>query len=672
MPKIESVLVANRGEIACRIIRTLRAQGIRSIAVYSDADAGARHVALADESVRLGTANAADSYLNAGKVIAAAVLTGANAIHPGYGFLAENAEFAAACTHAGLVFIGPSAEAIDTMGDKIRAKAHVAERGVPVVPGVARPGLTDEDLIAAVLQVGFPALIKPSAGGGGKGMHVVEREEDVAAAVASARREAASSFGDDTLFVERYLQQPRHIEVQVLADQHGTVIHLGERECSLQRRHQKVIEEAPSALLDPATRERIGLSACETARSVGYAGAGTVEFIISADAPTEYFFMEMNTRLQVEHPVTEMVTGVDIVDWQVRIAAGEPLTITQDDVVLTGHAVEARIYAEDPPNGFLPTGGTVEAYVEPGGDAIRVDSAIIPGLQVSSDYDPMMAKVIAWAPDRRRAIERLDAALGRTAVVGVVNNIPFLRRLLQDVDVLAGDLDTGLIARRLDALVHVPDDPDDLVKAALLSWAADRVQPVNGPWASLSGWRIGRPAASRYRYRPADGDTREVAITRTDGVLSVRVDDGPARTASVVLTGPSARIRLGAVSAPVTAFVRSGDRVEFVERGVRRQLVEHRRDIGGADDAQSEPELRSPMPGTVVAIVAADGASVEAGDPVIVIEAMKMEHVLRAPVPGRVRLTVAVGASVAANQAVVTIEPSADAGPAAESKERDE
>src|SRR4051812_11401403 len=355
----DTVLVANRGEIAVRVIQTLDRLGVRSVAVYSDADAGARHVLEADTAVRLGPAPARESYLAIDKVIDAAVRTGSQAIHPGYGFLSENAAFAAACDRAGVVFLGPSAHAIEVMGDKIAAKNAVVEFDVPVVPGIARPGLTDDELVAAADEVGYPVLVKPSAGGGGKGMRLVEDPAQLREALVSARREAASAFGDDTLFLERFVLRPRHIEAQVLADTHGNVVHLGERECSLQRRHQKVIEEAPSPLLDAATRARIGEAACNTARSVDYTGAGTVEFIVSADKPDEFFFMEMNTRLQVEHPVTELVTGVDLVEQQVLIAAGGTLPLAQDDVVMTGHAVEARVYAEDPARDFLPTGGTV-------------------------------------------------------------------------------------------------------------------------------------------------------------------------------------------------------------------------------------------------------------------------------------------------------------------------
>ncbi|MFZ2527804.1 MAG: biotin carboxylase N-terminal domain-containing protein, partial [Rhodococcus sp. (in: high G+C Gram-positive bacteria)] len=436
----ETVLVANRGEIAVRVIRTLRRMGIRSVAVYSDADAGALHVLEADTAVRIGPAAARESYLDIAKVIDAARSTGARAIHPGYGFLSENSAFAQACADAGIAFLGPPAKAIETMGDKITAKNAVSAFDVPVVPGISRPGLTDDELIAGAADVGYPVLVKPSAGGGGKGMRLVTDPADLPDALVSARREAASAFGDDTLFLERFVQRPRHIEVQIVADTHGNVVHLGERECSLQRRHQKVIEEAPSPLLDEATRARIGAAACNTARSVDYTGAGTVEFIVSADAPDEFFFMEMNTRLQVEHPVTELVTGLDLVEWQVRVAAGEPLGFTQDDITLTGHAIEARVYAEDPARGFLPTGGTVLGLDEASGTGVRVDSGLREGTVVGSDYDPMLSKVIAHGPDRASALRRLDRALSETAVLGVVTNIDFARFLLADPDVQAGAL----------------------------------------------------------------------------------------------------------------------------------------------------------------------------------------------------------------------------------------
>ena len=654
----DTVLIANRGEIACRIIATLRTLGIRSVAVYSDADAAARHVSLADVAVRIGRASAADSYLNVERIVGAAVESGAQAIHPGYGFLAENVQFAAACAAAGIVFIGPNIDALEIMGDKIRAKAQVTARGVPVVPGVARPGLTDSELMKAALEIGFPALIKPSAGGGGKGMHVVWAPEELEDALAAARREAKSSFGDDTLFIERFLARPRHIEVQVLADGHGNVVHLGERECSLQRRHQKVIEEAPSPLIDETTRERIGEAACESARSVGYLGAGTVEFIVSADAPDEFFFIEMNTRLQVEHPVTELVTGIDLVEWQLRIAAGEPLDFAQRDVELTGHAVEARVYAEDPTRGFLPTGGTVLELQEPTGAGIRVDSALVPGLVVSSDYDPMLAKVIAWAPDRASALQRLRAALRDTVVLGVGTNVEFLGLLLSAPAVESGDLDTELIGRILPDMAFAEPGPDVFATAALIRHADGSRASEAGPWATPNGWRMGAAAPSVYRMRSVPGEvSATVRVWGSPSHLQVRVDDGDLREGSVVLRGCQARVTIGEVSATWVFAESGGDELHLSSQGVSWTLLETRGARGESHDGDADPELRSPLPGAVVAISVTDGQVVEAGAPIAIVEAMKMEHVLRAPVAGSVSLRVALGSQVAGDQIVATIVP---------------
>ncbi|PLW68034.1 acetyl/propionyl-CoA carboxylase subunit alpha, partial [Streptomyces sp. DJ] len=439
----DTVLVANRGEIAVRVVRTLRRLGIRSVAVYSDADARARHVAEADTAVRIGPPAASGSYLSAERIVEAALRTGAQAVHPGYGFLAENAAFARACADAGLVFVGPPASAVELMGDKIRAKETVKAAGVPVVPGSSGSGLTDAQLVAAAEEIGVPVLLKPSAGGGGKGMRLVRDLAALPEEIAAARREARGSFGDDTLLLERWIDRPRHIEIQVLADAHGGVIHLGERECSLQRRHQKLIEEAPSPLLDAATRAAMGEAAVRAARSCGYTGAGTVEFIVPGDDPSSYFFMEMNTRLQVEHPVTEMVTGLDLVEWQIRTAAGEHLPLAQEDVALDGHAVEARICAETVSvtagsPAFLPSGGSVLLLREPDGEGVRTDSGLAQGTEVGSLYDPMLSKVIAHGPDRATALRRLRAALAGTVTLGVPTNAGFLRRLLADPDVVAG------------------------------------------------------------------------------------------------------------------------------------------------------------------------------------------------------------------------------------------
>ncbi|MGB3481973.1 MAG: acetyl/propionyl/methylcrotonyl-CoA carboxylase subunit alpha [Mycobacterium sp.] len=650
----DTILVANRGEIAVRVIRTLKSMGIRSVAVYSEADAGARHVAEADTAVLIGPAPARQSYLNIAAIVAAAQRTGAQAVHPGYGFLSENAEFAAALDAAGIVFIGPPASAISTMGDKITAKRTVSQFDVPVVPGIAEPGLSDDQLIAAAEGIGYPVLVKPSAGGGGKGMRLVEQPGELAAALASARRESASAFGDDTLFLERFVLRPRHIEVQVIADQHGNVLHLGERECSLQRRHQKVIEEAPSPLLDAPTRERIGAAACNTARSVDYTGAGTVEFIVSADRPDEFFFMEMNTRLQVEHPVTELVTGWDLVEWQIRVAAGEKLTAAQSDIVLDGHAIEARVYAEDPGRGFLPTGGDVLEVLEPTGAGVRVDSGLRAGTVVGSDYDPMLAKVIAHGEDRAAALRGLDRALADTAVLGVVTNIDFLRFLLADNDVQAGNLDTGLLDRRLPSYQPASAADRELVAAAAYRWLQCWGQAGDDLWSMPTGWRMGDHAPTITRLQSGTR-TEHVHITGRPGAAVATVEGGPAQTLTAHLDGVHLTV------------VFDGLRTEYVVAGADHQIwlagggtvtsvTEVREAPVRADDTQSgDAELTSPMPGAVVAVNLADGASVTAGTVVVAVEAMKMEHALTAPVDGVVELLVAVGDQVKVGQPLARI-----------------
>jgi acetyl-CoA/propionyl-CoA carboxylase biotin carboxyl carrier protein len=614
-----TVLVANRGEIACRVIRTLRDLGIRSAAVYSDADAGARHVSLADVAVRLGPAPASESYLSIDAVLAAAAEVGADAIHPGYGFLSENTAFARACADAGIVFVGPGVDAIEAMGDKIAAKALVSSRGVPVVPGSSGAGLSNPDLTEAAETVGYPLLLKPSGGGGGKGMQVVRSADELPAALASARRIATASFGDDTLLLERLIETPRHIEVQVLADRHGAVVHLGERECSLQRRHQKVVEEAPSPLLDDETRARIGEAACEVARSVAYEGAGTVEFLVSAADPGTFFFIEMNTRLQVEHPVTELVTGLDLVELQLRIAAGEPLPFVQDDVRITGHAIEARVYAEAPARGFLPATGTVLALVEPTGEGMRIDSSLVPGLVISGDYDPMLAKAIAHGADRDEALQRLDTLLRGYAILGVDTNVGYLRDLLASPEVQAGRLDTGLIDR-LGAPVDAEPTEADLRTAAAVA-AGD---PGTGPWR-LDGWRAGG-AARPALPRPAPGILTALEST----------SDGP-----VVWLHRDGRI----LALPVP------DRATLLAR----RLAARERDAGPV-----APELRAAMPGTVAAVAVDDGATVDAGTTVLTIEAMKMEHALVAPHAGTVSVRVHPGDLVRRDQVVAVVTPHPD------------
>ncbi|MGO4493087.1 biotin carboxylase N-terminal domain-containing protein [Arthrobacter sp. 2YAF22_2] len=706
-PLFGTVLVANRGEIACRVIRTLRALGIRSVAVYSDADAGARHVRDADLAVRIGPAAATESYLKIEAIIQACRDTGAEAVHPGYGFLSENVNFARALEQAGITFIGPGVESLNVMGDKIRSKNHVTGYGVPVVPGIAEPGMSDAQLIEAAAGVGFPLLIKPSAGGGGKGMHIVERAEDLEATLATARRVAASAFGDDTLFLERLVTTPRHIEVQVLADNHGNVIHLGERECSLQRRHQKVIEEAPSPLLESLPdgaeiRARLGQAACQAARSVSYSGAGTVEFLVSDNAPDEFFFMEMNTRLQVEHPVTEMVTGVDLVEWQVRIAAGEELTVKQDDVVLSGHSVEARVYAEVPERNFLPSGGEILLLDERGeiftlledADAptpaaadpdIRIDSSLRRGLEISSDYDPMVAKVIAWGKDRAAALEKLDTALSRYTVLGPDTNVEYLRLLINDADVRAGRLDTGLIERKMLGFRFRRPGDAELMAAALPFWVlAEGPTGVGSPWDSPRGWRLGVPAPWTMSFGTPGGGLSTVAVTFVENIdlgrARVRVDGGPEHDVSVIgLSSDNILFDIDGVEQRF-AHVQSGQdfprenppefvylgnggwscRLEPLSRETRlaRVLAAVEREEGAAD-----PAVRSPMPGTVVSVSVSNGDTVEAGQVLLSVEAMKMEHQLVAPLDGTVHISIGTGDLVKADQVLATIHPAAPDGP---------
>ncbi|MDX3317313.1 acetyl-CoA carboxylase biotin carboxylase subunit [Streptomyces sp. ME03-5684b] len=639
----DTVLVANRGEIAVRVIRTLRSMGVRSVAVFSDADADARHVREADDAVRIGPAPATESYLSVERLLAAAARTGAQAVHPGYGFLAENAGFARACEEAGLVFIGPSADAIALMGDKIRAKETVRAAGVPVVPGSSGSGLTDEQLADAAREIGTPVLLKPSAGGGGKGMRLVRDTAVLADEIAAARREARASFGDDTLLVERWIDRPRHIEIQVLADGHGGVVHLGERECSLQRRHQKVIEEAPSVLLDEATRAAMGEAAVQAARSCGYRGAGTVEFIVPGSGPSQYYFMEMNTRLQVEHPVTELVTGLDLVEWQLRVAAGEPLGFGQEDVRLTGHAIEARLCAEDPARGFLPSGGTVLRLREPEGDGVRTDSGLSEGTEVGSLYDPMLSKVIAYGPDRETALRRLRAALAGTVTLGVQTNAGFLRRLLAHPAVVAGELDTGLVEREVDGLVatDVPEEVYEAAAAVRLEALRPRGDGWTDPFSVPSGWRMGgEPKAAAFHLRVTDP-----------------VEHTPRGTHTV--TGDRVTVTLDGVR---HTFHRAAD---WLGRdGDAWQVRDHdpvaaslnRSAHAGADS------LTAPMPGTVTVVKVAVGDEVSAGQSLLVVEAMKMEHVISAPHAGTVaELDVAPGTTVAMDQVLAVIAPTDDA-----------
>ncbi|MFG2624704.1 acetyl-CoA carboxylase biotin carboxylase subunit [Streptomyces sp. NPDC048473] len=694
MTMFDTVLVANRGEIAVRVIRTLRELGVRSVAVFSDADADARHVREADTAVRIGPAPASMSYLSVPALLDAARRTGAQAVHPGYGFLAENAGFAQACAEAGLAFIGPPAQAISLMGDKIRAKETVAAAGVPVVPGSSGSGLTDAQLDTAAREIGTPVLLKPSAGGGGKGMRLVRDEALLADEIAAARREARASFGDDTLLVERWIDRPRHIEIQVLADAHGNVVHLGERECSLQRRHQKIIEEAPSVLLDEETRAAMGEAAVQAARSCGYVGAGTVEFIVPGNDPASYYFMEMNTRLQVEHPVTELITGLDLVEWQLRVAAGEQLPYEQQDIRLTGHAIEARICAEDPFRGFLPSGGTVLALHEPQGNGVRTDSGLGAGGEVGSLYDPMLSKVIAYGPDRAVALRRLRAALADTVILGVPTNAGFLRRLLAHPAVVAGDLDTGLVEREVAGLVPEGVPEEVYAAAALLRQGVPASAPPAtapgwvDPFSVANGWRLGgTPARTVRDFRLPGHDPVQVSLrscpagteltfghvgegaqppepaTGACGPLAPM--PGSKETARLIELSPHRlTLELAGVTHTFT-HAASPDGTWLGRDGDTWHVQDHdpvEASLAGAARSGADT-LAAPMPGTVTVVKVAVGDEVVAGQSLLVVEAMKMEHVISAPHAGTVtELDVTAGATVAMDQILAVVTPAAEPG----------
>ncbi|WP_282205739.1 ATP-binding protein [Kitasatospora fiedleri] len=718
----DTVLVANRGEIALRVIRTLRRLGVRSVAVHSDADADAPHVRAADLAVRLGPADRSDSsaagtYLRADLILDAVRRTGAQAVHPGYGFLAENSAFAEACTRAGLVFIGPPPAAVELMGDKINAKEAVRTAGVPVVPGSEDGSPSDEQLIEAATRIGYPVLLKPSAGGGGKGMRLVRDPAELPAELAAARRVARTAFGDDTLLLERWVDQPRHIEVQVLADTHGRTVHLGERECSLQRRHQKLIEEAPSVLLNPRTRAAMGAAAVRAAEACGYTGAGTVEFIVpggdpagpGADDVLDFFFMEMNTRLQVEHPVTELAVAVagpdgpqrlDLVEWQLRVAAGEALPFAQSDISFLGHAIEARICAEDPERDFLPTGGEVLLLDEPSGEGVRVDSGIAPGDRIGSLYDPMLAKVIAYGPDRPTAIRRLRAALAETRILGVTTNTGYLRRLLAQPEVTAGRLDTGLVERSaqqdaslLSSPYTRPESIDLLHFAAALLRQLElgRAGASDGwtdPFSLPSGWRLGGEAAwTTHRLRlpgrePVTVSCRMITSGEIESAIGfsatsspeweVRLGDAPARRARASLDGDLLRLAVDGLQATFTVASERTPEGAVHWLGVDGDAWPvHPFDVTAeraAAGAAHQGTLTAPMPGTVTVVKVEPGERVNRGQALLVLEAMKMEHVISAPHDGTVEdLRVAAGATVAMDAPLVTVtaaeEPSAPAAP---------
>ncbi|MFP5310115.1 MAG: acetyl/propionyl/methylcrotonyl-CoA carboxylase subunit alpha [Actinomycetes bacterium] len=635
------VLIANRGEIARRVIRTCRRLGIETVAVHSDVDAREPHVRDADAAVLLGPAPAVDSYLDVAKVVDAAVRSGADAIHPGYGFLSENPALAEACAAAGITFVGPSADVMRLMGDKAAAKARMQAAGVPVVPGIDATELDDDAVAAAAEEVGFPVLIKAVAGGGGKGMRAVHEAAGFADALAAAKREARGAFGDDRVIVEKLVTSPRHVEVQVMGDTHGHVVHVLERECSVQRRHQKVVEETPSVALDEALRAEMGAAAVRAAAEVGYVGAGTVEFILGPDGA--FYFLEMNTRLQVEHPVTELVTGLDLVELQLRVAAGQPLGIAQEDVVGSGHAIEVRLYAEDPAGGFLPQTGPVLLFDTPDGPGVRVDAGVATGSEVSRFYDPMLAKLVVHAPDRDTAIDRMTWLTRHTSVLGVTTNLAFLHDVVAHDAFRAGDTTTDFLDTHLPEWQPPATPTSALVAAAVALQTAQEAAGDTSPWGRLGPWRTG--AVGGWRLTLEDGETtHRLEVSGGRGRYRVRVDDDEPLDAHVLdADGDLLRLEVGGddVTARVAVAARDGsDPVRtvwvhadgatraLVVRPATRHVAPGRLAAGAA--------FASPMPGAVIAVNVAEGDRVTAGQTLVVVEAMKMEHPVTAPTAGTI------------------------------------
>jgi 3-methylcrotonyl-CoA carboxylase alpha subunit len=652
------ILIANRGEIACRVAVTARRMGIRTVAVYSEADANAKHVAVCDEAVLIGPAAAKESYLKGDTIIAVALATGAQAIHPGYGFLSENADFADACAAAGLVFIGPPASSMRAMGSKSAAKTLMESANVPLVPGYHGESQDPDLLQREADRIGYPVLLKASAGGGGKGMRVVERSEDFAAALASCKREAISSFGDDKVLAEKYLQRPRHIEIQVFADTLGNCVYLHERDCSVQRRHQKVLEEAPAPHMPPARREAMGEAAVAAAKAVGYVGAGTVEFIANQDG--SFYFMEMNTRLQVEHPVTEMITWTDLVEWQLRVAAGQPLPLRQDELAIHGHAIEARIYAENPEKGFLPSIGTLRHMDTPdavsfelGGTSnapasVRIDSGVREGDAISPFYDPMIAKLIVWGADRTQALARMRQALAEFQIVGLATNIAFLKRLVEGDAFSSANLDTGLIERN-GATLFPPAAPAPAGALALAAMAlvAGEHTGSTDPWANTTGWRLNGDYQRQLAFTDDNGTAYDLKLTYLHDGWHLAVDGEQTDLALAARDGATLSIRLGAASLHGTVR-RDGD-LFHVFTGGRHFILTYHDPMAHAGEVETAGgRLTAPMPGKVVAILAKAGQDVKKGEALVIMEAMKMEHTIGAPSDGVVEeLLYAVGDQVA-------------------------
>jgi 3-methylcrotonyl-CoA carboxylase alpha subunit len=656
-----TLLIANRGEIACRVIRTAKMMGLRTVAVYSEADRDAMHVAMADEAVLLGPARARDSYLNIERVIEAARQSGAEAVHPGYGFLSESAEFAQACFEAGLIFVGPTADMIRAMGSKSGSKMLMEKAGVPLVPGYHGEAQDDATLAKAADQIGFPVLVKASAGGGGRGMRIVRSAGELAAALVSAKREAKAAFGDDRMLIEKFVENPRHIEVQVIGDSHGNLLSLFERECTLQRRHQKVIEEAPSATLDDLQREAVCAAARKAAAAVNYVGAGTIEFVSNGK---DVFFIEMNTRLQVEHPVTELITGIDLVEWQLRVASGEKLPRTQDQITLNGHAIEARVYAENPHKNFMPSVGRIRTWHTPEpSNGLRIDAGYRQGDMVSPHYDAMLAKVIAWAPTREAAIARLNRGLEDTDVRGVVTNIPFLSALVTHPDVRANAIDTGFIERELKVLTPPAAASGNLelcaaVAAILIEEAKVTQAEASSPWRTAGWMPVGR-RRRRFVFRHGHDAEQEASLHYGSGPAKLSVGEREfACTFSPAMDG-GFDLTLDGLKSHIVAVV-EGHELYLRTRNGRFDL--HWVDPFGGDDEEQvgEDKIVAPLPGTVVALLAEIGAKLEKGAPILTLEVMKMEQTLRAPFAGVLKvIKCKVGDIVQEGVELAEIEPEA-------------
>ena len=667
------ILIANRGEIACRVIDTARRMGLRTVAVYSDADAKSRHVATADEALHIGPAAAAESYLRTDTIIAACKSSGAQAVHPGYGFLSENAGFAEELADQGIVFIGPPAGSIRAMGSKSEAKKIMQAAGVPLVPGYHGDEQSETVLRQAAADCGYPVLIKASAGGGGKGMRVVESDEEFIAQLAAAKRESAAAFGDEHVLVEKYLRQPRHIEIQVFCDSHGNAVYLFERDCSVQRRHQKVLEEAPAPGMSEARRKEMGEAAIAAAQAIGYVGAGTVEFIV--DRHGEFFFMEMNTRLQVEHPVSELISGQDLVEWQLRVAAGEALPKAQHELAICGHAIEARIYAEDPHNHFLPATGRLHHLRFPEASAhVRVDTGVRSGDAVSIHYDPMIAKLIVWDENRQSALRRMHVALRETQIVGLANNVDFLDRVIRHPAFACGDFDTGFIDRHRDEVfLESPADHALLLRLATLFLLAERkraaaaVEP-NSPWSLGDGWRMNLPACDRLRLADEAGVVSEVLVTHgADGYrieLSGDALTGDAAAGSTVTASAEVaadgRLRASLDGQQLSAtVVRHGEQIHVFSDAISAHVTLLDPTVQAAGDEAAAGSLEAPMPGKVVQVLVEAGAAVAAGQALIVLEAMKMEHTISAPVDGVIaEIRYAAGELVEGGAALLVLEGS--------------